>query len=435
MTVASKRRQEVKAPPGEQDLLLKLAMRRIFWGMNYATRLNLLLALPGSRRTADELSDLDCVGFSVGGDFSIRLLVADCKSSAKISPASRLFWLAGVRDYFGADRAYAVIQRSVPEGVREQAARLGLDLLADADRQILENVHSPHAASSDMFEVAGALKLQELAKSLDKRLEPLVRYRDHTYWHLPPERRLQRLIVELRGVAPYLDVRQRGHVVLVIDVLFLLALSLLGACRHVSATNLADPRRSLLEYLLGGAEQTRAREQGLRTAVQALRSLRDQGVELPEHLLRDPSVEPEYFPRLAETVARLLRRPRDAQRLLRYLEWWGQAQVALGSSSVTDALGASYGDYTRKLVSDIARMAFQAAGMDRTWLDLASRAGNGAADAPPVDERSDGGPPSASDSSPARSEEDGTAARDRVQAASTDEGERHLRLDLEDEES
>ena len=71
-------------PAGERDLALKLAMRRVFWGMNYATRLNLRLALPGSRRTADELSDLDCVGFSVGGDFSVRLLVADCKSGLRI---------------------------------------------------------------------------------------------------------------------------------------------------------------------------------------------------------------------------------------------------------------------------------------------------------------------------------------------------------------
>lgn len=377
MNAAAKRRPAPKAPAGEQDLLLKLAMRRVFWGMNYATRLNLLLALPGARRTADELSDLDCVGFSVGGDFSVRLLVADCKSSAKVSPASRLFWLAGVRDFFSADRAYAVLQRSVPEGVRAQATRLGLDVLADADRQILENVHSPHAPASNLFEVVGAVRLQELAKGLDGRLEPLVRFRDHTYWHLPPERRLQRLLVELRGVSLHLDVRQRGHVVLVIDVLFLLTLSLLGACRHVSATNLADPRRSLLEHLLGGAEQTRAREQGLEGVAQALRALRDDGVELPEQLLRQPSVEPDYFPALAETVARLLRRPRDAQRLLRYLEWWGQVQVGLGGASVTEELGAAYGDYTRKLVSDIARMAFRAAGMDKTWMELAARAGSG----------------------------------------------------------
>jgi hypothetical protein len=375
--VAAKRRTEAKAPPGEQDLLLKLAMRRVFWGMNYATRLNLLLALPGSRRSADELSDLDCVGFSVGGDFSVRLLIADCKSGSKVSPASRLFWLAGVRDFFGADRGYAVLQRPVPDGVREQAARLGLDVLAQADREILENVHSPHAPVSAMFDVAGVTKLQQLSKSLDGRLDALVRFRDHTYWHLPPERRLQRLLVELRSAAPHLDVRQRGHVVLVIDILFLLTLSLLGACRHVSATDLANPRRSLLEYLLGGAEQTRAREQGLLGVAQALRALRAEGVDLPDHLLQDPSVEPEYFPGLLETVARMLRRPRDAQRLLRYLEWWGQAQVGLDQPPVTDALGAVYGDYTRKLVSDIARMAFVAAKMDKSWLELGARAANG----------------------------------------------------------
>jgi hypothetical protein len=182
VSTVAKRRSETQQPPqGEQDLGLKLAMRRVFWVMNYATRLNLLLALPGTRRTADELSDLDCVGFSVGGDFSVRLLIADCKSGARVSPASRLFWLAGVRDFFGADRAYAVLQRSVPDGVREQAARLGLDVLGEEDRQILENVHGAHASAGPMFDLAGAVKLQELAKGLDRRLEALVRFRDHEY--------------------------------------------------------------------------------------------------------------------------------------------------------------------------------------------------------------------------------------------------------------
>jgi hypothetical protein len=217
------------APAGERDLGLKLAMRRVFWGMNYATRLNLLLALPGSRRTADELSDLDCVGFSVGGDFSVRLLIADCKSGGKVSPATRLFWLAGVRDFFGADRAYAVLMRDIPDGVREQAGRLGVDVVGDADRQILENVHGQHAPAAPFFEMAGAVRLQELAKGLDGRLEPLIRFRDHEYWHLPPERRMQRLLATLRDAGPVLDVRQRAHVMLVVDLLFLLALSLLGA--------------------------------------------------------------------------------------------------------------------------------------------------------------------------------------------------------------
>lgn len=373
----AKKSANTAAPAGEQDLGLKIAMRRVFWGMNYATRLNLLLALPGSRRTADELSDLDCVGFSVGGDFSVRLLVADCKSGSRVSPATRLFWLAGVRDFFGADRAYSVLQRQIPDGVREQADRLGVDVLGEADRQILENVHGVQAPAAPFFEIDGAIKLQGLAKGLDRRLEDLVRFRDHEYWHLAQERRLQRLIVALRAAGPVLDPNQRAHAVLVIDMLFLFSLSLLGACRHVSATSLADPSRSLLTYLLGGAEQTRAREQGLGQLVAALTALQEQGVEIPSEMLDEAKVEPPYFDALAETVTRMLRRPRDAQRVLRYVEWWGQAQVGLGAPSAVEVLGPVYGNYTRKLVSDIGRMCFAAADLGSEWTKLAARAGNG----------------------------------------------------------
>ena len=366
-----------KAPPGERDLPLKLAMRRVFWGMNYATRVNLKLALPGQGRVAEELSDVDVVAFSTGADFSLRLLIADCKSSAKVSPAGRIFWLGGVRDFFGADRAYVVLQRGVPLGAREAAGRLGIDVLGEDDRQILENVHGPHAPPAPFFELDGMARLQQLTGDLDSKLEPLVRFREHDFWALPEERRLQRLVVELRRAAPRLDATQKGHRLLVVDLLFLFALGLLGACRFVSSTSLADPREALLVYLLGGPEQTRARRRQLQDLETAIRKLGEKAV--PAEVFAALRVEPAYFDDLAETTARFLRRPRDAQRILRYLEWWAQAQIGLDGPPATK-LGTGYADYTRKLASDLARTCFTAAGLKDEWMKIAADAGNGVGD-------------------------------------------------------
>lgn len=365
----------MKVPAGEQDLPLKLAMRRVFWGMNYATRINLKLALPGDRRTSDELSDVDCVAFSTGADFSLRLLISDCKSGAKVSPAARAFWLGGVRDFFGADRAYLVLSREIPKGVREMAGQLDLDILGEADRQILENVHGPKAPAAPFFEVPGVRRLQELATGLDKKLESLVRFREHDFWSLPEERRLQRLIVELRKAGPTLNAKQKAHQLLVLDVLFLFAIAVLGACRFVSAVSLGDPREALLVYLLGGPEQTRSRRNQLRDLESALGAL-GKNVDVPKEVLAALKLEPPYFDELAETVARFLRRPRDAQRILRYLEWWGQAQVGLDAPSVVTVLGPSYGDYTRKLAADLARTCMSGAGLDQDWMKIATAAGH-----------------------------------------------------------
>jgi hypothetical protein len=373
---ASPTTKTTKAPAGELDLPLKLAMRRVFWGMNYATRINLKLALPGDRRTSDELSDVDCVAFSTGADFSVRLLIADCKSGGRVSPAARAFWLAGVRDFFGADRAYLVLAREIPKGVREMAGRLDLDILGAADRQILENVHGPHSPAAPFFEVEGITRLQQLATGMDKGLQALVGFREHDFWTLPEERRLQRLIVELRKAAPKLDCKQKAHQLLVVDLLFLFALALLGACRFVSAVSLADPREALLVYLLGGPEQTRSRRQQLRDLDGALGAL-GKSVDVPKDVLAALKLEPAYFDELAETVTRFLRRPRDAQRVLRYLEWWAQAQVGLDAPPVVTALGPSYGDYTRKLAADLARTCFAAAGLGRDWMKIATAAGDG----------------------------------------------------------
>ncbi len=351
--------------------------------MGFATRLNLRLALPGSRRRDDELSDLDCVGLGVQPDFAVRIVIADCKSGTNISASGRMFWLAGARQYFSADRAYVVLSREIADSVREQAGRLSLDVLGTDDLAILRNTHAPgsppnaHAPDAPIFEVAGVQRLQQLANSLDGRLDSLVRFRDHEYWRLPPERRIQRLVVELRRVGEHLDQRQRGHVVLVLDILFLFALALLGACRRVSAIALSDPRAALLEHLLGGPEQTRARQQGLQDLQRALRALRESGVGVPDGVLDNLTVAPGYFDDLAETVARLLRRPLDARRVLRFVEWWGEVQVGLDGPPPSAALGPEYDGYTRKLVSDVARSCFSAAGLDEAWLELAAAAGNG----------------------------------------------------------
>ncbi|MDX6453458.1 MAG: hypothetical protein QOH16_3507 [Gaiellaceae bacterium] len=362
-----------KAPPGELDLLLKLSMRRIFWGMNYATRLNLKLALPTGQRT-EELSDLDCVGFSTGADFSVRILIADCKSGQKVSAATRAFWLAGARDFVGADRAYLVLQRSIPPGVRELGGSLALDILGDADRQILENVHGQYAPAVGPFDVSGVARLNGLLTQVDKKLESLNRFREHDYWHLPPERRLQRLIVELRAAGPALKTEQLAHRVLVLDLLFLFALSILGACRYVSAVSLHDPKNALLEYLLGGPAATRERRQQLKALKAGVAAL-EKAASAPPRLLDAFELEPSYFAALAETVARFVRRPRDAQRVLRYVEWWAQAQEGLGLPSAPEKLGATYGQFTQKLVSDMARTCFSAAGLGSDWMAIANRAG------------------------------------------------------------
>jgi hypothetical protein len=303
-------------------------------------------------------------------------LIADCKSGGRVSPAARAFWLAGVRDFFGADRAYLVLAREIPKGVREMAGRLDLDILGAADRQILENVHGPHAPAAPLFEVAGVTRLQQLAGGMDKKLEALIRFREHDFWTLPEERRLQRLIVELRKAAPKLDCKQKAHQLLVVDLLFLFALAMLGACRFVSAVSLADPREALLMYLLGGPEQTRSRRQQLRDLEVTLGAL-GKSVEVPKDVFAALKLEPAYFDELAETVTRFLRRPRDAQRILRYLEWWAHAQVGLDAPPVMTALGPSYGEYTRKLAADLARTCFAGAGLGPDWMKIATAAGNG----------------------------------------------------------
>ncbi|MDQ4145681.1 MAG: hypothetical protein M3198_18435 [Actinomycetota bacterium] len=361
------------APHGEQDLLLKVAMSQIFWGMTCATRLNVKMSFPGQRSTPEELSDLDCVGISVGPDFSVRILVADCKSGKKVSPATRAFWLAGVREFMRASRGYLVLERTVPRGVRELASRLSLDVLGQDDLAILLNVHGSNAVTPNHLNVATVERARMLGSNLDKKLASLVEFKEYTYWTLPQDRRAQRSIVELRKVAPLLDSARLEHRVLVLEGLFLFALAMLEGCRYVSAVSLSDPGEALLEYHVGGPAAKRERGTQLSSLEKSIDRL-SKSVQVPKELRGKFQLEPAYFDDLAETVVRLLRRPHDAARVLRYIEWWTYAQEVAGLESLASQVEA-YAGYSRKLVSDLARTYFTGGGLTGGWLTMAKSAG------------------------------------------------------------
>lgn len=351
----------------EHDLGLKVGVRRLFWSMGLSTRIDVQLrgftppppTDPNRRgRAAQSFTDLDVLGVAVTGGYRLSTEIADCKTSQRDS-TSRMFWVRGVADLFGADHAYLVREHDVTDAARQLSARLGITVLPSEDLARLQGHHDspvPERSSAlsllfDHTAVAGHLAA---FNGLDGRLKRLLDYRQFDYWVYEQHRNPVQLIAHLTGTQKRLDPRNAVHVALFLDLSWLYLLSLIRVTAHIRGAFLGDPDRGLQEYMFGGATNLREKEETARL----LRSVSPEGSDKLDHL-------PFYYGQLRELVVRLLRRPAQMQTSLRYAEAATALAAAKTRTSLQDAFGhKEFDPVAAKLVADVCGFLVAAADLD-----------------------------------------------------------------------
>ncbi|UXY33167.1 hypothetical protein [Streptomyces sp. HUAS TT20] len=359
----------------ELDLGLKVASRRLLWRMGYTTRLDVELrsvAAPdpkssgrpvrGQRSSAPEAyTDLDVLGIILVGGFQVQSAIVDCKTSARGS-TSRMFWVRGVADFFAADTAYMVRDKELSSAARQLTSRLKISALTSDEVTSLEELHPCELALSEeplawLFQRDKAATVLSAFTGLDKRLRPLLEYRQFTYWIAEEHRNPLRLVDELRAVATHLDSRNPHHLALVLDCAWLYLLTLSHAVQNLRAAHVADPDQGLQEYLFGGPAGLREK-QGL---AQMLESIKSNGA-LPPTVHVD--LLPTYYPRLLELTVRVMKRPDSVLSALRLLEL-ATTVTALGQRfAQPEDMGGLYDDIAAKRAADVVGFLVGTAGLD-----------------------------------------------------------------------
>ncbi|PYC69191.1 hypothetical protein C7C46_28235 [Streptomyces tateyamensis] len=357
----------------ELDLGLKVASRRLLWKMGYTTRLDVVLrsvamrdASPtgprGRRSDAPEAyTDLDVLGYTVGGGFRLQSAIVDCKTSSKGS-TNRMFWVRGVADFFAADTAYMVREKDLTNAARQLTSRLRISALNSAEVTRLEDLHSCDLALDAeplawLFQPEKATSVLRAFSGLDKRLKPLVDYREFTYWITEQHRNPMQMVDELAAVAQHLDPRIPQHLALVLDCAWLYLLALSHAVEALRATHIADPDRGLQEYLFGGPAGLREK-QGLSHLLETIKRSGALPDEVHVELL------PTYFPRLRELVIRILTRPDAVLPALRMLEL-ATSVTALGKRiEKPEDMGGLYEEVAAKRAADVVGFLVTSASLD-----------------------------------------------------------------------
>lgn len=336
----------------ELDLGLKVGTRALLWTMGYSTRLDVVLrgdrrTQNGSKTAPETFTDLDVLGVQVSPGYRLTTAIADCKSGKRDKPTARMFWARGVADLFGADHIYLVREHEVNDATRQLSSRLKITVLPTTDLAAMQSLHgpvldSPTSPLNILFNRTAVAENLSAFTDLDRRLNPLLEYRDFDYWVYEHHRNLIQLVAHLEDAATRLDPTNPVHLALFLDLAWLYLVAVVRVTEHIRGAFLTEPDRGLQEYLFGGAT---ALEEKRQTAA-ALQEIKPANAEAFTHL-------PRFYGHLRELVTRVLRRPTEIQDALRYAEVASALMAGRRRTTLKAAFADAFDPVAAKLVADV----------------------------------------------------------------------------------
>ncbi|MFV4914198.1 hypothetical protein PFZ49_11775 [Microbacterium lacticum] len=374
----------------ELDLGLKVAARRLLWRMGYSTRIDVPLRAYGSSpapgvASAESYTDLDVLGVTLVPGGSVGTAIVDCKTGGS-SAISRMFWVRGLVDFFGASSAYVVRDREISSGARQLASRLDLTALTGSEVAALEQLHPsslPLGAEplSNLFSEKHVAAVMQRYAEQDKKLKSLLEYRQFDYWiydeHLNPVQ----MVEHLRGVRRTLDGQNPQHVAILLDCAWLYLLTMTHAIDQIRRVHVSNVALGLKEYLLGGPARVHEKE----NIATLLGELQAAG-ELPDTVSVDPL--PSYTTAMAELLNRIMRRGDRVVDSLRYLEYVSSATMVSAKTSAAEGFGVNYDPIAAKIAENVVAFLVQSAELDGKLLVAARALLVKPADSPVTDQAS-----------------------------------------------
>jgi hypothetical protein len=242
---------------------------------------------------------------------------------------------------------------------RQLSAKLGVTVLHSSDIARFQSQYEDPAAEAGK-PLARLFNEEDVAAhlgsfvNLNKKLKPLLDYRQFDYWVYEAHRNPVQMVAHLSSARRLLDPRDPIHVALFLDLAWLYLLSLIRASSHIREAFLGNPERGLQEYIFGGHSNLREKEETARL----LATFAPEGA-------RNLDLLPPYFKQLLELVTRLLRRPAKMQDALRHAEVAAAMAAAKTRFTVGEAMAdLGYDPVSAKLAADACGFLVSSAELD-----------------------------------------------------------------------
>lgn len=236
----------------DKDLPLKLRLMNLLWNVGWFVRPNVKIArYHEGKRTNDQYTDIDVLAIRLL-PFNDPIVAVSSAKSGKESDSAELFWLSGVKSYFGATSAYYI--RSKASLAKNKSICDQLGIIAFNDEQI--GIIEKRFAKDYFYDMNSYTIINSFFVELKDKKSALYTYLTEKFWIDPTNYQLLRGITALRDLNKS-DFSPKSKMFLKYYTISLLTLPLFKLAHHLTPvpTFVFQPE---LETALMGGEQARA---------------------------------------------------------------------------------------------------------------------------------------------------------------------------------
>ncbi len=341
----------------DKDLGLKLSVSALLRALGYTVfqEVDLCTYSYQPKYSRRQVTDFDVVAVRIEADFAIQVAVAECKSVTEEAMKS-LLKLNGVKEFFGADKAYFV-QKGIDINAREIGRELGIWVLDETNLATLMAgvgvLPSPHVElEREIYE--------EKVKSMSRQKEDLAKLTDYLkydFWTLPEHRNIINLVRLSQQAVPYLDPGKQAHVIWGHQMAANLALAVIRLTGQVVRHNIDDVQDGTLTRILGGPRDRRDREVTVDTIT---RYVPDIGL----------TVYPVFLAALTGMVARFVNAAFAASGVVGCLDHLTRRLLVPRVDQVYGGPVDAYGARTVKLARDVLHFLIAETGLPKELFEI-----------------------------------------------------------------
>ncbi len=336
----------------DKDFKQKVKMQKVFWSMGMWSRIDIPIVIyeddsQRGKMKKHYLTDIDVYSEIIQKDFSIEKNIADCKSGSNVKIFERLFWVRGVKEYFGASQAY-LVKKSISSKAKIFMPKL--DIIGVDNETLFEFEKIYHTNTLPLYSEKYYSELDKIIPKYENEYKKIFDYLVTRYWFTESNVSMKVLLSMLakRDFYKTLDKNNRNHRFLLMEVCIMFARTILSCCRYVLTRDVINLEQSVMEYIHGGVDGFNSKMNMVREINNELKDVLG-NVQLGNSVL----IQPSYFKDLVKLVAVILGETNNVKDILRYMEIM-QHEIVLGEKfDYNQCMGNEYSSIGHKLAKDI----------------------------------------------------------------------------------
>ena len=352
----------------DKDFKQKVKMQKIFWSMGMWSRIDIPIVIyeddsQNGKLKKHYLTDIDVYSETIQKDFSMEKNIADCKSGSNVKIFERLFWVRGVKEYFGASQAY-LVKKSISSKAKIFMPKL--DIIGVDEKTLSEFEKIYHTNGLPLYSEKYYFELDKIIQEYDNEYKKIFDYLVTRYWFTESNVSMKVLLSMLakRDFYATLDRNNRNHRFLLMEICIMFARTVLACCRYVLTRDVVNLEQSIMEYIHGGVDGFNLKMNMVREINNELKDVLN-NVQLGNSVL----IQPSYFKDLVKLIAVILGETNNVKDILRYMEIM-QHEIVLGKKfDYNKCMGNDYSLIGHKLSKDIIRFYLKENNISANFFD------------------------------------------------------------------